>query len=49
MKRLDAKLKTAQAHKKERQAQMEPLQEAATKMITQLEVEKNNMVQTQVE
>jgi hypothetical protein len=30
MKKLQAELKTAQAHKQERQAQMEPLQEKAT-------------------
>jgi hypothetical protein len=49
MKRLQAELKTTQAHKQERQAQMEPLQEKATEMITQLEAEKKNMAQTQVE
>jgi phosphoribosylanthranilate isomerase len=36
-----------QAHKQERQAWMEPLQERAVEMISQLEVEKNNMAETQ--
>jgi hypothetical protein len=47
MKKLQAELIVAQTHKKDRQAQMEPLQERETKVIVQAEYAKKNMVQIQ--
>jgi hypothetical protein len=47
MKKLQEELIVAQTQKKERQAQMEPLQEWAAEVITQAEDEKNNIAQTQ--
>jgi hypothetical protein len=49
MKKLQSELKTAQTKKQARQAELEPLQEKATQMITQLEEEKKNMAQAQTE
>jgi hypothetical protein len=49
MKKLQAELIVAQTQKKDRQAQMEPLQELATEIIAQSEEEKKNMAQTQAE
>jgi folylpolyglutamate synthase/dihydropteroate synthase len=49
MKKLQAELIVAQTQKKDRQAQMEPLQELAVEVIVQEEEEKKNMVQTQAE
>jgi hypothetical protein len=45
MKKLQAELIAAQTHKKDRQAQMEPLQELAVEVIVQAEEEKKNMAQ----
>jgi hypothetical protein len=49
MKKLQAELIVAQTQKKERQAQMEPLQERATEVIAQAEEAKTYMAQTQAE
>jgi predicted nucleic acid-binding Zn-ribbon protein len=49
MKKLQAELTVAQTHKKERRAQMEPLQERAAEVITQAEGAKTYMAQTQAE
>jgi hypothetical protein len=49
MKKLQAELVVAQTQKKDRQAQMEPLQELAVEVIAQEEEEKKNMAQTQAE
>jgi hypothetical protein len=49
MKKLQAELIVAQTQKKDRQAQMEPLQELAAEVIAQDEEEKKNMAQTQEE
>jgi hypothetical protein len=49
MKKLQEELIVAQTHKKERQAQMELLQERETEVISQAEEAKMNMAQTQVE
>jgi hypothetical protein len=49
MKKLQAELKVAETQKHEIQVQMEPLQDQAMHMITQLEEEKSNMVQAQIE
>jgi hypothetical protein len=46
MKKLEAALIATQTQKKDRQAQMEPLQELAAKVIVQEEEAKNNMVKT---
>jgi hypothetical protein len=49
MKTLEIELKTTQKNKKERQAQLEPLQEQASRMIAQLEEEKTCMAYVQSE
>jgi DNA repair exonuclease SbcCD ATPase subunit len=49
MKKLQAELIATQTQKKERQAQMEPLQERAAEVIAQAEEAKKNMAQTQAE
>jgi hypothetical protein len=49
MKKLQAELIVAQTQKKDRQAQMEPLQELAAEVIAQAEEAKKNMAQTQAE
>jgi predicted nucleic acid-binding Zn-ribbon protein len=49
MKKLQAELTTAQMQKKERQAQMEPLQERVAEVIAQAEEAKTYMAQTQAE
>lgn len=49
MKKLQAELITTQTQKKERQDQMEPLQERAAKVIAQVEEAQMNMAQTQAE
>jgi uncharacterized coiled-coil DUF342 family protein len=49
MKKMQAELIAMQTQKKERQAQMEPLQERATEVIAQVEDAKKNMAQTQAE
>jgi hypothetical protein len=45
MKTMQTELKRTQINKRERQTQLEPLQEQATHMIVQLEEEKMNMAQ----
>jgi peptidoglycan hydrolase CwlO-like protein len=49
MKNLQMELKTAQTNKQARQAQLEPLQEKATQIIAELEVEKTRMEQAHTE
>jgi hypothetical protein len=49
MKKLQAELTTVQTLKKERQAQMEPLQERVAEVIAQAEEAKTHIAQTQAE
>jgi len=49
MKKLQSKLKIVQTNKKERQAELEPLQEQAAQMIVVLEEENKSMAQAQTE
>jgi hypothetical protein len=49
LKKLQAELKAMQMQKQERQVEVEPLQEQAAQMITQLEEEKKSMAQAHIE